>query len=82
MPEGFFHRGRIVYAVIYKLANGSGLIVWLDRAGNDLNGWAAHSDRKRPIVTARPGDVILHRGRPQTVLMVEPYRQSSELAPA
>ena len=74
--EGFLHDGRIVYAVKYELAGGSSLIVWLDRAGNDLNGYTRHGDPKRRIVTAKPGDVILHRGQPRTVESVEAYRQN------
>jgi hypothetical protein len=36
--EGFIVGGRILYAVQYNLAEGRSLIVWLDRAGNGLDG--------------------------------------------
>jgi hypothetical protein len=74
--EGFLHRGRIVYSVMYALEGGSDLIVWFDRGGNDLNGRVVHSDRQRRIVTARPGDVILYKGQPRRVVSLEPYRQN------
>src|SRR6478752_4056768 len=61
--EGFIHRGRIVYSVMYDLDGGSALIVWFDRAGNDLNRRVRHSDPQRRIVTAKPGDVILYDGQ-------------------
>lgn len=37
-PEGFIHRGRIVYSVMYRIVDGSSLIVSFDPDGNDING--------------------------------------------
>src|SRR5437868_369537 len=74
--EGFIHNGRIVYSVMYALQGGSDLIVWFDRAGNDLNGRVVHSDSMRRIVTARPGDAILYQGQPRMIVSLAPYRQS------
>jgi hypothetical protein len=74
--EGFLHNGRIVYSVMYALEGGSDLIVWFDRAGNDLNGRVVHSDPRRRIVTARAGDVILYNGQPRTIISLAPYRQN------
>lgn len=42
----------------YGIADGSSLIVWLDRGGNDVNGRTRHSDQRRAIVTTKPSDVI------------------------
>src|SRR5690242_4747990 len=74
--EGFLHRGRIVYSVIYALEGGSDLIVWFDRAGNDLNGRVVHSDPRRRIVTARRGDVILYQGQRRRIVSLAPYREN------
>ena len=58
--DGFLHNGHIIYAIQYHVTDGSSLIVWLNRAGNDANGRTRHSDNGRAIVTVKPGDVILY----------------------
>jgi len=45
--DGFLHRGQIIYALQYHTGDGSILIVWLDRAGNDVNGRTRHLDKSR-----------------------------------
>jgi hypothetical protein len=72
--DGFLHRSQIIYAVQYHVADGSSLIVWLDRGGNDANGRTRHSDKRRAIVTAKPGDEILYAGQRMTVATVEVWR--------
>ena len=74
--SGFIVGQRIVYAAEYSLACGSTLIVWFDRDGNDANGHNSHSDAKRRIVTAKPGETILHKGEPLTVEAVRRYREN------
>jgi hypothetical protein len=64
--EGFFHNGRIVYLVMYTLTTGEGIVVRLDRDGNDLNG-ARHDDAARRIVTTKPGERIWALGEWHTV---------------
>jgi hypothetical protein len=73
--EGFIVANRIVYAGHHVLTNGSELIVWYDRAGNDLYGRTVHSTKRRRIVTAKQGEVILWKGEPRTVASVRAYRQ-------
>jgi hypothetical protein len=58
------------------LEGDSAIIVWFDRAGNDFNGRVAHSDIRRRIVTARPGDEILYCGQPRRIVSLEPYREN------
>jgi hypothetical protein len=72
--DGFLHRGRIIYAIQYHFPDGCSLIVWLDRAGNDVIGQTRHSDKCRAIVTAKPGEVILYGGERRTVAKVEVWR--------
>jgi hypothetical protein len=74
--EGFLHNGRIVYSVQYELVGGSSIIVWFDRAGNDLNGRVCHSEPGRAIITTNPGDVIFYAGQPRTVVSLAPHRQN------
>jgi len=64
--EGFIHDGRIVYLVIYTLTTGRGIVVRLDRDGNDLNG-ARHEEPGRRIVTTKPGERIWALGEWRTV---------------
>ena len=74
--EGFRHNDLIVYAVQYELDTkpSSWLIVWLDEDGNSLHPWVRPAEAGRRIVTTKPGDVILHRGEPKTVVGVAVYR--------
>ena len=51
--EGFIHGDRI----IYTLTTGEGIVVSLDRDGNDIRG-ARHEDPARRIVTTKPGERI------------------------
>lgn len=74
--NGFIAGNRIIYAAEYALAGGATLIVRFDRDGNDANGHNCHSDAKRRIVTAKPGETILHKGQPVTVEAVRPYREN------
>jgi hypothetical protein len=74
--SGFIAGQRIIYAAEYSLAGGSTLIVWFDRDGNDANGHNCHSDAKRRIVTAKPGEAILHKGEPRVIKAVRPYREN------
>jgi hypothetical protein len=64
------------YSVMYALEGGSDLIVWFDRAGNDLYGRVVHSDPRRRIVTAKPGDVIMYNDQPRRIVSLAPYRQN------
>ena len=73
-PEGFIHRGRIIYSAMYRIVDGSSLIVSFDRDGHDINGRARHSDDRRRIVTAKPGETILYQGEPRITERVEVYR--------
>ena len=52
----------------------SRLIVWLDSDGNSLHPWVQPQEAERRIVTTKPGDVIVHRGEPKTVVKVAVYR--------
>ena len=73
MDSGFIAGSRIIYAAEYSLAGGATLIVWFDRDGNDANG---HSEAKRRIVTAKPGETTLHKGEPRVIEEVRPYREN------
>ncbi len=74
--EGFRHRDLIVYAVQYTLATfpRSYLIVWLDERGNSLKPWVRPSEPHKPMVTVKPGDVIIHNGERHKVVGVSIYR--------
>ena len=52
----------------------SWLIVWLDHDGNSLPPWVRSAEPGRRIVATKPGDVIVHRGEPKTVVGVAVYR--------
>jgi hypothetical protein len=65
--------GRRIYAMSYRMSCGSQIIVWLDAAGNDVNRNTAKADG-RPVVTARPGDVLLNGGRAFQVASSEVWR--------
>ena len=51
--EGFIHRGRIVYSVMYLIVDGS-LIVSFDRDGNDIPSSAAIQGRFMFASVIRP----------------------------
>jgi hypothetical protein len=73
---GFRHRDLIVYAVQYELATfpRSFLIVWLDERGNSLEPWVRPADPRKPMVTVKPGDQIIHNGGKRKVVEVSIYR--------
>ena len=64
--EGFIHNGQIVYRVIYTMTTGEGIVVSLDRDGNDIRG-ARPEDPTRRIVTTKPGERIWALGQWWTV---------------
>ena len=74
--EGFTHKGLIVYALQYDLDEKplASLIVWLDTAGNSLKPFSRPAKKNQPIVATKPGDFIVHRGRPTKVVAVSIYR--------
>jgi hypothetical protein len=74
--EGFIIGKRIIYAAHYRIEGGSSIVVWFNRAGDDLNGRLVRSDADRAVITTKPGEVILHLGKPRTVASVEPYLQN------
>ena len=82
MDSGFIVGNRIIYASEYALAGGAALIVWFDHDGNDANGFNCHSDAQRRIVTAKPGETILHKGEPRVIEAVRPYRENRLTAPS
>jgi hypothetical protein len=55
--EGFVHKGRIVYALYYRLTDGTGVVTRLDSDGNTITG-ARPAEPGRRIVTTKPGDWI------------------------
>lgn len=82
MPtEGFLHKGRKVWSIIYRLdappPTVRELVVPLNSDGYSLNGFATSNPPGRPIVTVKPGEGILFRGEPRRVLSVEIYRATS-----
>jgi hypothetical protein len=79
-PDGFRHNGLIVYAVQYELESAppSWLIVWLDGRGNSVRRCVRPAEPERRMVTVRPGDTLLHYGKPHRVAGVSVYRALSE----
>lgn len=75
--EGFHHRGRVVWSIVYTLDAPppavAALVVPLDSHGNALNGLATADPPDRPVVTVKPGEWIRFRGRPHLVLGVDVY---------
>ena len=67
---GFIHRVQIIYRVCYTTDTGAGLMVQLDRDGNDLLGTAWNEDPNRRIVTTKPGDRIWAIGEWHTIVKV------------
>jgi hypothetical protein len=74
--EGFFHKGRMVYALQYTLATepASWVIVWLDEHGNSLHPWVRTAHPGKRIVTVKPGDTLVHDGNEHRVAAVAIYR--------
>lgn len=60
-----FHHpdGRIIYALEYRLADGSSLNVWLDESGDDENRYTTNEDTTRHVVTTKPGECLIHCGQ-------------------
>jgi len=77
--HGFRHRDLIIHAVRYELATfpRSMLIVWLDERGNSLMPWARPAEPGKPMVTVKPGDLIIHIGEALKVVGVSIYRALS-----
>ena len=67
---GFVHRGQIIYRLCYTADTGAGIMVQLDRDGNDLLGTAWNEDPNRRIVTTKPGDRIWSLGKWNTIVEV------------
>jgi hypothetical protein len=76
--EGFLHNGRIVWALYYNLADGRGLVVWLDRDGNALTN-TQHGDASKRIVAVKSGDEIVFNGERATVAGVKVFRETPPL---
>ena len=68
---GFVHNGRLIYRLCYTTDTGAGLMVQLDREGNDLLGTSWNEDRTRRIVPTKPGDRIWAIGEWHTVAKVQ-----------
>jgi hypothetical protein len=66
--------------VQYKLESTprSWLIVWLDERGNSVRHWVRPAEAGKRMVTVKPGDTLLHQGRPHRVVGVSIYRALSE----
>ena len=47
---------------------------WLNESRDDENGFTRHEDPKRRLVTAKPGEWIVCRGKREQVRSVEVYR--------
>ena len=78
MPtEGFMHKGRKVWSILYQLEAPpptlAELVVPLNSDGYSLKGLATSDPPGRPIVAVKPGEQILFRGERQRVLAVEVY---------
>jgi hypothetical protein len=56
----------------------SWLIVWLDERGNSIRPCVRPADRYKRMVTVKPGDALLHHGKPHRVAGVSIYRALSE----
>jgi hypothetical protein len=77
--EGFFHKGRVVYAVQYELEipppRTAFIIVWLNPDGTSSSG-TSHADPSKVIVQAKPGDkIILPNGERRIVKAVRVWSE-------
>ncbi len=76
--EGFVHKGRRVYAILYRLEcpppQIMELVVQLDSDGNGIGGDCRPVDPSKRMVQVHPGEKIISQGQEFTVTAVEVFR--------
>lgn len=65
--------GRVIHAAQYHFTDGRSLIVWFNEEGHQVQGHTVAQNGK-PVIYAKPGDVLLFKGEPKTIERVEGYR--------